>query len=158
MCEDHRGTVAGDVAEGDVVDLEQDREAEPVGGVVEVLLDHRLAVRHELGVGVAADVEVEEVLAAVGDAGLGVDVALGVHPCPERVGAQHLDGAPLQHAGSDSRQDVLAALALDHHALDPRVVEHDRQQRAGRAGSDDRDLGRQRWPRHRASMTSTRFS
>ena len=157
--EDHGRAVAGDVAQRDVVDLEQDRQPEPVGGVVEVLLDHRLAVRHELRVGVAADVEVEEVLAAVGDAGLGVDVALGVHPCPEPVGAQHLDRAPLEHAGTDARQHVLAALALDHDALDPGVgASMTDEQRPGGSGPDDRHLGRQRCPRHRASMTSSRFS
>ena len=67
-------------------------------------------------------------------------VALGVHPRAEPVGAQQLDRAPLEHAGADPRQHVLAALTLDHDAVDPGVVEHDRQQRTGRTGSDDRHL------------------
>jgi hypothetical protein len=54
-----------------------------VVGLVQILLDLRLAVRHEGAVRVPADVEVEELLAAVRDAGLGVHVTFGVHSLAE---------------------------------------------------------------------------
>ena len=72
---------------------------------------------------------------------LGVDVALGVHAGAESGFAEQLDAAPFEHPGANPRQHVLAALTLDHDALDAGPVQQERQQRTGRAGADDRDLG-----------------
>ena len=148
-----RRTVRGDVVERDVLDLVVRLDAGGIVRGVEVLLDLGLPVRHELGAGVLADVEVEEVRAAVGDAGLRVDVALGVHPLADAGAAQHLDRAPLEHAGADARQHVLAALAFDDDALDARLVQNQRQQRSGGPRPDDRDPSGQRVP-HGASALS----
>jgi len=73
--------------ERDVLDLVVGLDAGRVVRGVEILLDLGLPVRHELRAGVLADVEVEEVRAAVGDAGLRVDVSLDVHPLRDFVAA-----------------------------------------------------------------------
>ena len=69
-----------DVVRSYVGDLEVQLPAGGLAGEVEVLLDQRLAVRHELQTGVLLDVDEEVVAAGPGDAGPVVDVALGVHP------------------------------------------------------------------------------
>ena len=98
----HGGAGGGDVVQFDVADLELDPEAGGVGGPVQILLDVRLPVRHETGVGVLLDVDEEQLVAAVGDAGTAVDVALRVHPGAETGRAQQLDRAPLEDAGTNA--------------------------------------------------------
>ena len=70
-----------------------------------------------------------------------MDVALAVHAVAQAAVAQHLHGAGLEDAGPDPLQDVAAALALDDDVLDAGQAEEVGQQRAGRAGAHDRDLG-----------------
>ena len=140
---EHVGDVrrtGGDVVRLDVGRLEVQLTAGGLAGEIEVLLDHRLAVRHDLQPGVLLDVDEEVVAPGPGDAGAVVDLALGVHPGTDPGVAQQPDRSPLEHAGADAAEDVLAALAFEHDAVDAGAVEQVREQRSGRSGTDDRDL------------------
>ena len=107
----------------DVGRLEVQLTAGRFPGEVEVLLDHRLAVRHELQPGVLLDVDEEVVAPRPGDAGAVVDLALGIHPSADPRVAEDADRTPLQHAGADAAEHVLAALAFEDDALDAGPVE-----------------------------------
>ncbi len=120
--------------------LEVQLPAGGLAGEVEVLLDQRLAVRHELQTGVLLDVDEEVVAAGPCDAGAVVDVALGVHPRTDPGVAQEAHRPPLQHTGADAAEDVLAALAFEHDAVDTGAIEQVREQRSGGSGTDDRHL------------------
>ena len=54
--------------------------------------------------------------------------------------AEQVDGALLEHAGTDARLDVLAAAALEHDRLDARPFEQARQRQPRRPRADDADL------------------
>ena len=121
-------------------------------GEVEILLDQRLAVGHELQTGVLLDVDEEVVAAGPGDAGAVVDLALGVHPGADPGVAQEVHRPPLQHAGADAAEDVLAALAFEHDAVDTGAIEEVGEQRSGGSGTDDRHLCPQPDPLRRAVL------
>ena len=123
----------------DVLDLEVDRDAaiEQRGDLV---LDHLLlAVDRDLAAGQPEHVDVEDALPEA-HVDAGVVKALAREPLshPDRV--QHVDGVLLEQARADALLDVLAAARLEHDALDPRLLQVERQREARGPGADDADL------------------
>ena len=110
-------------------------------GLVEILLDPGLAVRHERTAHMLHDVDEEGLAVSPRNAGAIVNVTVAVHPLTDSGVAKDLDGTPLEHTGADPGQDVGAGLALEHDALDSVQMEDLRKQKAGRPSADDRYLG-----------------
>ena len=70
-----------------------------------------------------------------------VDDPLALQPLADAGRDEQVDRALLEHPGADPLLDVLAAAALEHDRLDPRLLEQAAERQAGRAGADDPDLG-----------------
>lgn len=66
---------------------------------------------------------------------------LAVHPLAGPGGAQGVDGPLFQDSGALPALHVRPVAALQHHGVDPRVVQQPCQQQSGRPGSDDPDGG-----------------
>jgi len=69
-----------------------------------------------------------------------VCLSFGVHSAAKTHGSQQLDCAILEYAGSDARQDVCLALALDDDAVNAVEMEHVRQQQTRRPAAYNSDL------------------
>ena len=136
----HERRIGGDGVQLDVGRFEHDVGAGGVGRRVEVGLDLGLAVRHHLLADPLHRVDREQVVAAPGEVDRLVDVALGVHSIAEADVAERLDRAPLEHAGADAFEDVLAAAEFEDDVVDAGTPEHVRQQRACRPCPDDDHL------------------
>ena len=129
-----------EVGDGHAGDLEQQRPARLQPRLDQILDDLGLAVdddrlAHQL-------LEVDPVPLAVElDPDPRVDLPVALHP-PAHTGLDEQVGGPLlEHARADPRLDVLAAPVLDHDGVDALQVEQVREHQAGRAGTDDPDLG-----------------
>ena len=125
--------------QGDVVDLEQERQALVETGGDQVLHDLGLAVDHDRRpcqlvhrhvVALAVELEVDAA----------VDDALAVEPLRHARVAKEVDGALLEHSGSDPLLHVLARAVLEDDRLDPRPGEEPRERQARGPRSDDGDL------------------
>ena len=137
---DHR-TVGAGPFDGVHRGVEQQRSAvlEPEGYQV---LDHLgLGVhRHRPAAGQRG--EVDAVRAAVeAQLDAGVDDALAVQALPGPARAQGVDGALFEDAGALAALDVGPVAALQHDAVDARVVQHAGEQQPRRAAADDADGG-----------------
>jgi hypothetical protein len=129
-----------ELAQADVIDLEEQRHiaGEPRGD--EILHDLRLAVdddrvpvaqlRQRHVVTLAVELQVDAV----------VDDALAVHPLADTRFTQQLDSPLLEHAGADSVLDVLTATGFEDHAFDSRNLEQPRERQARGTRADDPDL------------------
>ncbi len=67
-------------------------------------------------------------------------MAFAVHPLAGARIAQHLDRAEFEHARADALEHMRLALPFEHDAVDSMSVQQMRQEQAGRAAADDRDL------------------
>ena len=136
----HLGRAASDVVEADVLCLIDDRSAIPLAHPVELLGDRGLAVRNHWLAAMRSGVDQEGFSILPRDPAAVVDMAFSVHSLPEAGVAQQLDRALFQHPGANALQDMRLALPLEHDAVDPAEVQHVRQEHAGWAAADDRDL------------------
>jgi hypothetical protein len=73
-----------------------------------------------------------------------VNVALAIHPPRQPVRAQHIDGGLLEYARPDARENVVAAVLLQHHARNAVAMQDLGQQQAGGTAADDGNLGSHR--------------
>jgi hypothetical protein len=64
-------------------------------------------------------------------------MALAIHPLSEANRAQQIDRSGLQNAGPNPVQHMLAALPLDHDAIDAVSIEDMGQKQSGRPAADD---------------------
>jgi hypothetical protein len=66
---------------------------------------------------------------------------LAVEPVSDADGVHHVDRVLLEQPRADALLDVLAAAGLEHDALDPRLVQEERECQPGRPCPDDAHLG-----------------
>ncbi len=133
----HERRVGGDVVQFDVRGLEHQMCTVAFRGDVQVVLDLGLPVSHHPLADEVDGVHTQEVVTAPREVDRLFDVSFGVHACAEPDLAQRLDGAPLEHAGSDSIKHVLPAAQLEHDVLDARPSQHVGEQRTRRPCPDD---------------------
>ncbi len=132
--------VALEVVDGDVVDLEVERQpcVEPRGD--QILDDLGLPVDHDSPP--PGQLAQREMVALAGE--LQVDAvvrdALARKPLPHACTFEHVDRRLLEHSGADPVLDVVAAPVLEHDRLDSATVKQLRKRQPGRPGTDDRDL------------------
>jgi hypothetical protein len=135
--------LAVDVMDRYVGDVEVDRYAAVEQGGDLVLDDLLLTVDGDLSAGEPEHVDVEHaVLEAQVDAR--VVEALAVEAFADADGVQHVDGVLLEQARADPLLDVVAAARLEHDAVDPGLLQDQRQRESGGPRADDRDLGSHR--------------
>ena len=105
------------------------------------VLDH-LVLRVD-GDRAAGELGERDAVAAAAEAQIDAFVheALALHALAHAALRQQVDRALLEHAGADRGLDFLAAARLDHHRGDALEVQEVREEQAGRARSDDGDLG-----------------
>ncbi len=135
------GAVAVEVVDGDAGGLEEQRRAAREARLDQILDDLGLAVDDdraaagELAQRNAVPLAVELQLDAV------VHESLAPHALADACPVEQVDRALLEHAGADALLHVLAAARLEHDGLDALQLQEPREREAGRAGSDDADLG-----------------
>jgi hypothetical protein len=134
-----RWGVGRDIVQLDLLDTGDDHLAPCIGVVIEILLQRRLAVGHEMLTGAGRDVE-EQRPSTPRDGRPVVHHPVTIHVVGDARGTKDVDRSPLQHAGANPLEDMLATLALEDHGLHADAVEQRGQQGARRTRAHDRDL------------------
>src|SRR5665647_431969 len=78
--------------------------------------------------------------AVMGDMESLVDLALAVHALAALGFAHQFCKTVIEHAGANSRQDIFAAVLLQHHGFDALQMQQLRQQQTRRPAADDANL------------------
>ena len=118
---------------------EPDVAAALLVGVEQVGHDLLLRVHPLRHAAVVRRIVEEEVLAAGAELAAVVHGALGAQAVGEAEPVEQFDRAALQQAGAGAGDDLLAAVALDHHGRDTAPLQEVGEHQAGRACSHDGD-------------------
>ena len=134
------GTLALEIADGDVGDLEQERKVCVEAEADEVLHDLRLSVDDDCPpagevaqrdpVALAVELELDAV----------VDDPLALQPLSRAGVDEEVGDRLLEHARPQALLDVLPAAVLEHDRLDALAVQEVREGETSRPGADDADL------------------
>ncbi|MCY1514846.1 hypothetical protein D9M68_494060 [compost metagenome] len=140
LLEGDMGPLALELVQLDIGRRVDDRRAAGLAGVHQVAGDLGLAVdHHALAAGELGQVDghapaIEHQLDAF------MHQALGVHPLAHAGLAEHVDGALLQHPGTNPAEHVVGGLALDDDVVDTGLVQQLAEQQSRGTGADDGNL------------------
>lgn len=132
--------VGGDVVWNDLFGVEDDLAVPRQAGRDQVAHHELLTVDHDVPAG--EGLEVDPVIAAIEAQQNAVmtDAVLLHAGSDTDLGEQGFRGV-FEEAGADAGFDVFAGVALKHDGVDAAQIQQMREEKAGRAGTDDGDLG-----------------
>ena len=133
-------TLALEIVDGDVGDLEHERKVRVQAEVDEVLHDLRLSVDDDRPP--AREVAQRDPVAFALELQLDavVDDPLALQPLPRAGVDEEVGDRLLEHTRSQALLDVLLAAVLEHDRLDALAVQEVREGETSRPGADDADL------------------